>query len=45
MELPPLHERVRELSAGSSRPEGNEVGGPTATGGGLGGGGPKPMPP
>lgn len=40
MELPPaLAARVRELSAGSSRPEGNPDGGPTVTGGARGCGG------
>lgn len=41
MELAPvLPERVMVLKAGSSLPEGKDVGGPTASGGGRGGGGP-----
>lgn len=46
MELPPLDtepDRAMELKAGSSRPEGKALGGPTATGGGRGGGGAYPM--
>jgi hypothetical protein len=42
MELPPDTEpaRAMELKAGRSRPDGKALGGPTATGGGRGGGGP-----
>lgn len=38
--VPVLDGRPRFDSDGSSRPEGNDVGGPTDTGGALGGGGP-----
>lgn len=40
MELPMPPVRGSELSAGSSRPDGNAVGGPTETGGGRGAGKP-----
>jgi hypothetical protein len=46
MELPPLDtepDRAMELKVGSSRPEGKALGGPTATGGGRGGGGAYPI--
>lgn len=46
MELPPLDtepDRAMELRVGSSRPEEKALGGPTATRGGLGGGGAYPM--
>lgn len=40
MELPPVPVLGKDPRAGSSRPPGNAVGGPTETGGGLGGGKP-----
>jgi hypothetical protein len=40
MELLLLPVLAIEPRAGSSRPEGNDMGGPTATGGARGGGGP-----
>lgn len=40
IELPALPDRAMELKEGSSRPDPKELGGPTATGGGRGGGGP-----
>jgi hypothetical protein len=40
MELPVLPDRVRELNAGSSRPDGKALGGPLARDGARGGGGP-----
>jgi hypothetical protein len=36
----PLPDLLSELKAGSSLPDGKEVGGPTDKGGGRGGGGP-----